>query len=152
MIIVLVKYLKNIKALNFILIGYASILLISIVFGLIAGSFNTNPLYLRNKYLVFFSGVLIAPILETIIFQAIPFYFKNKYLRHKKNFFLYLFLTPILFIHNFNLAYILISYLVGLIFTFMYYVAHYRKENPIILISLIHLINNLLVYCVRYLF
>ena len=89
MIIVLIKYLKNIKALNFILIGYASILLISIVFGLIAGSFNTNPLYLRNKYLVFFSGVLIAPILETIIFQAIPFYFKNKFLRHKKNFFLY---------------------------------------------------------------
>lgn len=151
MIVVLIKYLKRIKVHSFIFFGIGCILLISILFGIISGSSNENPLLLKNKYYAFLIGVLIAPFIETIIFQAIPFYLINRYIKVKKKIFIFIFIAPILFIHDFNLAYILISYIVGFIFALMYYVAYYRKENSIIIISIIHLINNLIAYFAHYL-
>ena len=153
MIVTIIKYLKRVKVSSFIFIGVCSILLISIIFGIFSasGTSSENPLLLKNKYYVFLSGVLIAPFLETIIFQTIPFYLTNRYLKLKKKFCLFVFISPILFIHDFNLSYILISYLVGFVFAFMYYVAYFRKENSIILISMIHFINNLIAFSAHYL-
>ncbi len=151
MIVVLIKYFKKIKVSSFILFGVGAILLISVVFGIVSGSSNENPLLLKNKYYAFFIGVLIAPFLETIIFQAIPFYLVKKYLKIKKKFCIFIFIAPILFIHNFNLAYIMLSYLVGIIFAFLYYISYFRKENSVLIISIIHFINNLIAFSAFYL-
>ncbi len=146
----LIRYLQRTKLYIFILFGLLAILLISIVFGLISNGSGGNPLLLKNQYYAFFIGVLIAPFIETIIFQTIPFYFINKFIKHKKKFYILIFVSPILFIHTFNISYMFISYLVGIILVFMYYIAYYRKENAIILIFAIHFINNLLAHIAHY--
>lgn len=148
----IIKYLKRIKPLIFILIGLGSILLIGICLGLIFPNDSMkNPILLKNSYYTFIMGVIIAPILETIIFQATPFYLVEKFVKIKKKLYVYLFLSPILFIHNFSIGYVITSYLVGWVFAFMYYVAYYRKENAIKLVAVIHFLNNLIVYSIHYL-
>lgn len=150
MIIKTIRFLKRIRTLNFILVGIGAVLLTSIIFGLFSNGSGGNPLLLKNKYYAFVIGVLIAPFIETIIFQTIPFYFINKFIKHKKKFYILVFISPILFIHTFNISYMFISYLVGIILMFMYYVAYYRKENAIILIFAIHFINNLLAHIAHF--
>jgi len=152
MIIVLLKYLKKIKSLGFVFIGLGTILLISIIFGLIfPGASSGNPIVLKNIYYKFFVGVLITPIIETAISQAIPFYLVNTYIKTKKKRYIFIFISPVLFIHTFNLGYIGASYLIGIILAFFYYVAHFRKENSILLISMIHCMNNLIAFSTFYL-
>ncbi len=148
MLVILIKYLKRVKISTFIFIGICLILLISILFGILSASgvSSENPLLDKNIYYIFFSGVIVAPFLETIVFQAIPFYLTVKYLKLKRKFCLFVFISPILFIHDFNLSYIFISYLVGFVFAFMYYIAYFRKENAISVISIIHFINNFIAF------
>ncbi len=152
MIIRLIRYLKQIKPLYFICIGVCAILIVSIIFGLIfPGNSIKNTILNNNKYIVFISAVLFAPLLETIIFQAGPFYIVNRYVKLKKKRYIFIFVTPILFIHHYSIVYAVITYLVGIILAFMYYVSHYRKENSIILIALIHFINNLIAFFIYHL-
>lgn len=148
----LIKYLKRIKPLIFILIGLGTILLIGILLGLIFPNDSIkNPILLENRYYTFIMGVIIAPILETIIFQATPFYFVERFIKIKQKQYIYIFISPILFIHYFSVGYVITSYLVGCIFAFMYYVSYYRKENAIKLVTLIHFLNNLIAYSIHYL-
>lgn len=142
MVVSLIKYLKNAKASGFVFIGILTILVISALFGIISEDFNENPILSKNKYYAFFIGVLIAPFLETIIFQGIPFFLTRRCLKLRRKYCIFIFISPVLFIHNFNLSYILLSYIVGFVFAFMYYIAYFRKENAIVLISIIHLVNN----------
>lgn len=152
MIIRLIKHLKRINPFSFILIGFSLILFISIIMGLIfPGDSGKNPILLKNNYYIFFFGVLVTPLLETLIFQALPFYLTTKYIKIKKRHYIFILLSPVLFIHNFSIGYIITTYLFGFIFAFLYYIAYYRKENAIKLVALIHFINNLLVFTVRYL-
>lgn len=151
MVVALIKYLKKVKAPSFVFIGILTILVISVLFGIVSEGSNENPILLKNKYYAFFIGVLIAPFLETIIFQAIPFFLTSRYIKLRRKYCIFIFISPILFIHNFNLSYILISYIVGFIFAFMYYIAYFRKENAIVLISIIHLINNSIAFFAHYL-
>lgn len=153
MVINIIQFLKRINASGFVFIGLISILLVSSIFGIFSspGSSAGNPLFLENKYVVFFIAVFISPFIETIIYQSIPFYLTRKYIKIKRKFCLYIFVAPILFIHSFNPAYIAVSYTIGIVLAFLYYIAYYRKENAILLISLIHLLNNLLAFSVHYL-
>ena len=152
MIIKLIRYLKNINSLSFIFIGVASVISLAAIFSLITKcSQGINPLLFKNKYYAFFIAVIFDPLIETTIFQAIPFYFVNRYIKHRKKLWILLFITPILFIHTFSLGYILYTYFAGCILVFLYYIAYYRKEKAVILISIIHMIFNLIVYSVYYL-
>lgn len=152
MAIRLIQYLKRVKPLNFIFIGQFAVFFISVVFGLVfPGDSGGNPLLFKNKFYIFIMGVLLAPVLETIIFQAIPFFLIRKYVKIKKKLYLFIFASPVLFIHTFNIGYGILSYLVGCIFAFMYFVAYYRRENAIKLIILLHFSNNLVAYFIHFL-
>jgi len=143
----IIRYLVKIRPVSFILVGYGIIVLFMMIFGLISnGSAGVNPLFLENKYYAFIVAVLIDPFIETIIFQAIPYYFINKYIKHKRKLYVFLFIAPILFIHTYNLSYVMVSYFVGIILAFLYYIAYYRREKAIILISFIHFFNNFVAY------
>jgi len=41
--------------------------------------------------------------------------------------------------------------LISIVLAFFYYVAHFRKENSILLISMIHCMNNLIAFSTFYL-
>lgn len=152
MIIKIIRYLTRIKPISFFLVGYGVIVVFMMIFGLVSnGSAGVNPLFLKNKYYAFIAVVLIAPFIETIIFQAIPFYFINKFIKHKIKFWVFIFIAPILFIHTYNLSYLIATYFLGIILAFLYYIAYYRREKAIILITLIHFINNLIAYFIHYL-
>ncbi|WP_194831040.1 type II CAAX prenyl endopeptidase Rce1 family protein [Prolixibacter sp. SD074] len=159
-IIFVVRYMKRLNVLIFILIGVSALLLISFLIllfqnitGISIGNGSENPLLNESKFFVLIIGILIIPFFETLIFQALPFYVINKLIRHKRKLWMFLIVSPILFSlnHLFNPAYILATYFGGLALALIYYIGYYRKENAILLVAVIHLINNLVAFIFRYL-
>ena len=123
---------------------------ITIIFGLmLPKGANFNPIFLKSKLYIFISGVVISPFVETLIFQTLPLYVINKYIKNNKvRYCLFVFVSPILFIHTFTLSYMLVSYVVGIVFAFFYLVAFYRREKAMVLIVIIHSINNFISFIV----
>ena len=149
----IIRYLQSVHIFLFVLFGFLEIQAVTIIFNLITPSgFNKNPmaesLMGDNLFLLFSFGVILAPLLETIIFQALPFLIIKSFFRYKKRLYVYIVVTAILFglTHHYNTLYIVITFLFGIILGFMYYICTLRKENQVIIIALIHAINNLLAF------
>lgn len=91
-------------------------------------------------------GVIVVPIIETLLFQSliisvICYLIK----RPKYNLYASIFISATAFSlsHSYNIYYIIMTFLTGTTLAFAYYIARYRKFNATITIILIHAIWNL---------
>lgn len=149
----LIKYLYRLNTLVFILIGFTLEIVVSIIFGiLVPDKYVKNPVvesFVKDESLLFLFifSCIIAPLVETFLFQFLPFrlidsLFKLKRIKIRR--FIYLFLVPIIFgyQHYYNFYYFLAGCMVGFIFCFFFYLSNLRKQNGVILVAIIHSLNN----------
>jgi membrane protease YdiL (CAAX protease family) len=94
----------------------------------------------------FFAVVIIAPLIETLIFQSFILLFVNFILSKFKNesFLIPVFISAIVFgiYHNYNLTYMILGFIVGLVLASSYVIVLKRKENPILIVAIIHSLVN----------
>lgn len=148
-----ISVFRRISLNKFIVLSITTCLLISLMISLILSYVNIDYLeidYLKNKGLsyIFIATVLIAPVLETLIFQygiiELSLRLKNK------NKILYAILaSAILFSlsHYYNIFYILSSFILGLAFATFYIIAKIRKDiNPFYLLFSIHCLINFVAF------
>lgn len=97
----------------------------------------------------FLIAVVVGPLIETEFFQALPI----ELLRHiAKRFKIRYSTWPIIIIsavlfgaiHYFNIAYIIATFLIGILLAFAYHVARKRKQNALATVWFIHGLMNVL--------
>jgi uncharacterized protein len=90
--------------------------------------------------------VIAAPIMETLIFQALIIEIVCKIIkRPRKNIWIAVMVSSLAFglNHTYSLSYFIITFFAGIILALAYYLGRYRKESPIVLVFIIHAIYNL---------
>lgn len=149
----IIPVFRRISLNKFIVLSITTCLLISLMISLILSYVNIDYLeidYLKNKGLsyIFIATVLIAPVLETLIFQygiiEVSLRLKNK------NKILYAILASAIVFslsHYYNIFYILSSFILGFAFATFYIIAKIRKDiNPFYLLFSIHCLINLVAF------
>ncbi len=147
----MIRFFKRIHWSLYILLGYAFTFVVSILlFAIAPDGSDFNPISDKNtidivfvRYLYF---VFIAPFVETIIFQLAPFLLLRFILKGHFRFWSYILLSAFLFSlnHPFGDYYIILTFIIGAVLAFLFYVAKLRRQNALLLVSVIHAINNLL--------
>ncbi len=154
-----VLYLKNTNVIVFILIGFICMFLVGRLMMAVLPPFagdhpNMNPDGSEriSKELYTFIAIFISPFIETLIFQTLPHKLYRKYYPNK--YFVYLFVSALFFgvAHRYSIYYMIAAYVPGIFLLFYYDIAYQRKENAVIVLSIIHgLINTLAVLSAYYL-
>jgi len=101
--------------------------------------------FMKDGYMMLFVFTCIfVPLIETFFYQYLPFLLVNLMFKHKKRFLCYIIIAPLVFgcMHNYNIFYSLTGCFVGFILCFFFYVAKLRKQNALILMAIIHSLNN----------
>lgn len=105
------------------------------------GSFVTDSIVLDLLI-----AVIVAPLLETLLFQSLIIEIICKIIkRPRRNIYIAVMVSSLAFAlnHTYSLGYVIMTFFWGIIFALAYYLGRYRKEGPIILVFLIHSIYNL---------
>lgn len=87
--------------------------------------------------------VLLGPILETFLFQAMPYYFLNMFNFMKRHAWISIVLPSIIFgsLHMISIQYFLLALMMGLVFQFTYHVRS-RSGDPFLSTYLLHVLLN----------
>ena len=103
-----------------------------------------------NPVLFFLIAIIIGPIVETIIYQAVPINLIQFLLRKVR---LVIPLLPILvsaiifgISHNYNTTYLINAFISGIIYAWYYTVVQSRKESAMVVVFAIHSLKNLFVF------
>ncbi len=108
--------------------------------------FKSNSMSFQSKNEEFVLVVFIAPILETLIFQYLPYFYLKKYR------YIYTILTSsILFglAHAYSIIYIIYGFTIGLLFISTYFYSIRKNLNPFMLVAFSHFIYNLFAFCMN---
>lgn len=151
------QLLSNVNIIFFILIMASIVIGISLSISLlpftesIAKPTEIEGLQEGGPLFFFFIAVIIGPLIETLIFQAFILLFINFLLSKFKNesFIIPVLISAIAFglYHSYNLTYIIYGLFVGLVLASAYtIVLKNRKENPILIVSIIHALVNFVPY------
>ena len=125
-------------------------IIITNIFDKITSIYNlenmSNSLSFQSKKEEFVLVVIIAPILETLIFQYLPFYYLKKY----KPIYTVL-ISSILFglAHAYSTIYMIYGFTVGLLFISACYYSIRKNINPFLLIAFSHFIYNFFAFCMN---
>jgi len=151
----IIRYLYRLNFISFILIGFLIVILASFIPSLLIpeGSFK-NPVVESiakdGPLMLFLFGCFFAPFVETFLFQYLPFLLAKMLFKHKKRLFFYLIIASLFFgyMHDYNIFYFLTGCLIGFILCFFFYIAKLRKQSALILITIIHALNNLVAFLI----
>jgi|SRR5665647_315292 len=151
----IIRYLYRLNSISFILIGLIILILTSFIISLLIpeGSIRNPVVESFEKdgpLTLFLFACVFAPFVETFLFQSLPFQLANLLFKHKKRLFFYLITAPLFFgyMHDYNIFYSLTGCLIGFILCFFFYIAKQRKQSALILVTIIHALNNLLAFLV----
>ena len=108
--------------------------------------FKSNSIPFQSKTEEFILVVFIAPILETLIFQYLPYFYLNKY-----RYIYTILISSILFVlaHAYSIIYIIYGFTVGLLFISAYYYSIKKNLSPFLLVAFSHFIYNLFAFCMN---
>jgi len=84
---------------------------------------------------------LLAPLIETFFFQAMPYYFLNLFEFMKRHVWITIILPAIGCLHMYSLQYVLTAGMMGLVFQFTYHVRS-KKGDPFLSTFLLHVLLN----------
>jgi uncharacterized protein len=147
------SYLKSVKRPLFVVFLMTSSVIVAIIFNYLFGLIvEKDIIWLRfpseekNILLRIIAGIIIAPLLETILFQTLPYVLLNKvrYFSGRDN--LIIIISAVFFglNHFYSLFYIIYAILIGLIFTYFYVVRIKDDKKTFYLIALCHSLFNLI--------
>lgn len=147
----ILKFFITINPIIFISLFLTASFLITLVTLLFPPLSNPNDeiLNIKNQYEKFFLVVILIPLIETLIFQysvicTICYFIKRK----RSNFYISLLLSAFFFSlnHAYDYYYMIYAFFIGLILAFAFYISRYRRQNSILLVSIIHSLWNLIGY------
>lgn len=114
---------------------------------------NSTTEHITSFALMFYKTCIEAPIVETLIFQALPIGAGCIILKHwqlgnfrlRKFTWLLIIASAAMFgaYHNYHWSYVVVTFMLGIILAFAYYVAQKRKQNAFITVALIHACINI---------
>ena len=106
----------------------------------------------HNIFLLIIEGVFIVPIIETFVFQTVPYHFLNKVNFLKTKPFLILIISALFFglQHCYDLLYIIYGISGGLVLMYGYMVRIKTDKNTFYLIAITHGLFNLGVFFSKY--
>lgn len=99
-----------------------------------------------ERYLI---GVIIGPLLETLIFQALIIYVVCRIIKRPRyNLYASVLISAIAFglNHCYNPYYVLYTFLIGIILAFVYYISRYRRMSPTLTVFIIHALLNFIAF------
>ncbi len=146
-------YLLKQRRVIFIIIGVFLLLVINLVITSIPFLASIDSVSPKKKLIesgvitAFITVIIIAPIIETILFQYLPitiisFFLKeNKYIKP-----ITIIISAISFsvVHIYNYTYFIMAFIGGLIFAYLFILSKQRKENPVVNLLVIHTLLNLI--------
>jgi uncharacterized protein len=90
--------------------------------------------------------IIIAPFIETIVFQYVPIQITRKFITQKK--WVVISLSALLFsiFHIYNITYFFMALIGGLLMGTFYHIAEYKKKSPILFTFLLHAFYNMYGY------
>jgi len=142
-----VNYLIKAPAFKFILIFLFPSVLLGIITTFLPVPDMTGSLETNSVILDLLIAILVAPLIETILFQSLIIEIICKIIkRPRKNIWISVIVSSAAFAlsHTYSVSYIFITFLAGIILALAYYLGRYRKEGAIILVFVIHSGYNLL--------
>jgi membrane protease YdiL (CAAX protease family) len=92
-------------------------------------------------------AVIAAPLIETLLFQPLIIEVICKIIkRPRRNIYIAVFASALAFAlnHTYSVSYVIYTFTGGIIYSLAYYLGRYRKESAIILVFLLHSLDNLL--------
>jgi len=152
----MINFLLKKSKLNFIIFSISLSIIFTFSLSAFFQTFSNKPIHseiVRNYSVIryFISSIIIAPIIETLIFQVfiielINKVFGNKWLIRS------ILISGLIFgllhyFNTYNLAYTLYTIFMGLFFAFIYVIAKVRKDTIPFQITLIcHFLVNLIAF------
>lgn len=137
------KWTVRQSILKIITLFYLTDLSISILFSLFYSSSNSIEYKFSNKFEEFFLVVLIAPVIETYLFQHLII----KFLEKKISSTIYILLICSLvfgLMHTYNIVYFFKACISGFLYSLLYLIIkQYKNKNPILYVVICHSIYNL---------
>jgi|LakMenE18May11ns_1017448.scaffolds.fasta_scaffold9717405_3 hypothetical protein len=108
--------------------------------------FKSDSLTFESKKEEFILVVIIAPILETLLFQYIPYFYLKKY-----NAIYTILISSILFglSHAYSIIYIIYGLTVGMLFISAFFYSIKKYLHPFWLVVFCHFIYNLFAFCMN---
>lgn len=107
---------------------------------------GTGADFMETSLEVFFHGIIVGPLFETLLHQALIIWLVCKLVKRPKyNFYLSILLSASLFAldHKYNIYYVIVAFIGGICLAFAYYMARYnRRVNPVLAVFLIHALYN----------
>lgn len=100
---------------------------------------------LTNSFREIAFGIIIGPMIETLLFQALIISLICKFIKRPKyNLYLSLLISATVFSldHTYNIYYVAYAFLIGISYAFAYYIGRYKKWNAALTVFLIHAIHN----------
>ena len=90
--------------------------------------------------------VILGPMIETVIFQLVPFFLLRWFLKGDFRFWTYIVLSAVLFSldHWFGTYYLILTFLIGGVLALWFYIGKLRGQNAMLIVFTIHALNNLL--------
>ncbi|MED3025193.1 MULTISPECIES: CPBP family intramembrane glutamic endopeptidase [Bacillus cereus group] len=121
------------------------------------GGLNENPIEKSSIASQIINGSIVYPLLETIIYQPFLFWALRRNFFLKENDYLIILVSASIFgiSHNFGIAYILYTMLLGLIFSYTYWIYEESDKKLFIfkrsfwIVFSIHSLHNLLTLCLK---
>lgn len=155
-------FFRKQKVLIFIAIFYCVIISINILFYAFTAVFNigdlefTEPPSLTNRGIpgMIVKGLLIAPLLETLIYQQFIYYLLSKLSCLKNRTWLICMVAGIIFglSHTYSLLYMIQTSLIGFVFMYAYLIHIQNLRKSFWLITIIHFMVNLTAFLEQLLF
>lgn len=152
------KYLTKKNIFFLYLLALSFLFTSSFIFSTIQSLINENA-YLTNPNInyndsintlkSFVKSVVLAPLIETFIYQFIIFKVSKLLIKNNKlSLIVFLIISSLSFgfSHFYSPSYLLYTIFSGFIFAFFYEIFHMKKANSFLLITLIHLTYNLILF------
>ncbi len=140
-----ISYLDNYKI---VILFYLIDVLISSIFSYLLFKNSTDSYKFSTLGEEFFIAVIVAPILETYIFQHILINILEK---KTNNLNIIILSCGILFgiMHIYNIGYFLKGLISGVIYGILYISIRFKKSNPVLNVSICHSIYNLTAFLIN---
>jgi len=142
----LFRFFVRIPAFAFILLFLAVSVVTGIITTFLPEPIIENPFTIDDKWMEIFVVLIVAPIIETLIFQSLIVELVCKFIKRPRNsFYIALILSALAFAlsHTYSISYFVFTFIGGLILALAYYIGRYRKENAFLLVFIIHSLYNL---------
>lgn len=140
-------WLSRISMASFVILILLVCILWCVVFNVVIAASGIDVGYISeapdiNQVFEYFSGIVIIPMLESLLFQKLPYWGLTKISYMRRNMWLIYIISAALFAlsHIYSIAYIIYTFIIGLILIYSYHIR--INKHPFWTITLIHSLFN----------